>query len=234
MIIFYTPEIAGKQYTLDEAESKHCIRVLRHSKGDHLILIDGIGGWHEAVITDPNPKRCGVEIIKTIFDFEKRTYQLHIAIAPTKNIDRFELFLEKATEIGIDEITPLLCEHSERKQIKPERLEKVLIAAMKQSLKAFKPKLNNLTKFESFIKGLTKEQKYIAHCYEGEKPHLIKLAKPNSSIIVLIGPEGDFSLNEVELAKQNNFNEINLGKSRLRTETAGIVATQIVNMLNEN
>lgn len=233
MIIFFTPEISGKQYTLDEAESKHCIRVLRHAKGDLLTLIDGKGGWYEAVITDANPKRCSVEVVKSIIDFEKRDYHLHIAIAPTKNIDRFEWFLEKATEIGIDEITPLLCEHSERKQVKPDRLEKVLVAAMKQSLKAYQPKLNNLINFESFIKHTTAEQKFIAHCAEGEKPHIFNDCQKGSSILILIGPEGDFSAREVDEALLNGFKEISLGKSRLRTETAGVVATQIINMVNE-
>lgn len=233
MIIFFTPDISGNVHTLDETESKHCIRVLRHVKGDQLILVDGKGCRYEAIISDPNPKKCVVEVVKTIVDFEKRDYYLHIAIAPTKNIDRFEWFLEKATEIGIDEITPLLCEHSERKQINVDRLEKVLVTAMKQSLKAFKPKLNNLTKFETFIESTTSEFKFIAHCAEGDKQNLFYIAKPATSTLVLIGPEGDFSLVEIEAALKNNFKEISLGKSRLRTETAGIVATQLINTLND-
>lgn len=233
MNIFFTPDISGQFYTLDETESKHCIRVLRHVQGDMLTLIDGRGNWYEAAITDANPKHCAVEVIKTIENVGKRNYRLHVAIAPTKNIDRFEWFLEKATEIGIDEITPLLCEHSERKQLKNDRLEKVIISAMKQSLKAFLPKLNNLTTFESFIEEATESGKYIAHCEEGEKNHLFHKAKPCETVVVLIGPEGDFSTTEIELAKAKGFTEISLGESRLRTETAGMVAAQIIQLVNE-
>lgn len=233
MNIFYTPDISGNFYTLNEAESKHCIRVLRHVQGDQLTLIDGKGNWYEATITDANPKRCSVEVVKTIADVGKRNYRLHVAIAPTKNIDRFEWFLEKATEIGIDEITPILCEHSERKQIKPERLEKVIVSAMKQSLKAFLPQLNNLTTFESLLQTATEGGKYIAHCEEGQKNHLFHQVKPSESVLVLIGPEGDFSPDEIQKAKEGGFTEISLGESRLRTETAGMVATQIVQLVNE-
>ena len=233
MNIFFTPDISGNFYTLDEAESKHCVRVLRHVNGDVLTLIDGKGNWYEAQITDANPKRCSVEVVKTIANVGKRNYRLHVAIAPTKNIDRFEWFLEKATEIGIDEITPLLCEHSERKQLKNERLEKVIVSAMKQSLKAYLPQLNNLTTFESFINTVSADEKYIAHCEEGRKNHLFHQVKPTGSVLVLIGPEGDFSPSEIAEARANGFVEISLGDSRLRTETAGIVATQIVQLVNE-
>ena len=233
MNIFFTPGISGQFYTLDESESKHCIRVLRYMKGDELVLIDGKGNWYEAIITDPNPKHCSVEVSKTIQNVGKRNYYLHIAIAPTKNIDRFEWFLEKATEIGIDEITPFLCEHSERRQIKNDRLEKVIVSAMKQSLKAFLPKLNNLTTFESFIEAATESCKYIAHCEESGKKHLFHQAKPSETLLVLIGPEGDFSPQEIQLAKEKGFAEISLGESRLRTETAGIVAAQIIQLVNE-
>ena len=233
MNIFYTPDISEKTYTLEESESKHCIRVLRYSKGDELTMVDGKGGWYRAIILDPNPKRCVVEVIQSISDFEKRNYHLHMAVAPTKNIDRFEWFLEKATEIGIDEITPLLCEHSERKQIKSDRLEKVLVAAMKQSLKAFLPKLNNLTTFESFLMQATADSRFIAHCGEGDKPYLFNVIEPKQKVLILIGPEGDFSLSEIQNAVKKGYKEISLGSSRLRTETAGVVATQIINLVNE-
>jgi 16S rRNA (uracil1498-N3)-methyltransferase len=234
MNIFYTPDLVGKQYTLEEQESKHCIKVLRFSKGDRLMLVDGRGGLHTAVITDPNPKKCVVNVIESVHDFEKRDFHLHIAIAPTKNNDRLEWFLEKATEIGIDEITPLLCEHSERKQVNNERLEKVVISAMKQSLKAYLPKLNNLTNFDQFIKSADAQNKFIAHCEEGgDKQHLMNKLNPKETVIILIGPEGDFSSTEIEKAKQNGFQEISLGKSRLRTETAGVVACEIVDLKNE-
>ena len=240
MNIFFTPDITGNQYSLSEEESKHCIRVLRHSKGDILTLVDGTGGWYLSEIIDANPKKCLVRVTEKKINFEKRNYHLHIAIAPTKNIERMEWFLEKATEIGVDEITPLLCEHSERKQIKTDRLEKVMISAMKQSLKAYLPRLNNLTTFDSFVKqGNAVEHlanpnlRFIAHCNEVEKMNLFEAAKPSASILVLIGPEGDFSSSEIETALKNEFREISLGKSRLRTETAGIVAVQMINLLNE-
>ena len=156
-----------------------------------------------------------------------------MAVAPTKNIDRFEWFLEKSTEIGIDEITPLLTEHSERKIIKPERLEKVIIAAMKQSLKAYKPKLNELTPFRKIIAANSFEEKYIAHCYDGEKQGLKTIAGKGKNILILIGPEGDFSTDEIKVARETGFTEISLGNSRLRTETAGVVACHIINLVNE-
>jgi 16S rRNA (uracil1498-N3)-methyltransferase len=233
MNIFFTPDISGKTYTLNENESKHCVRVLRHGVGDMLTLTDGKGGWFQARITDANPKRCEVLVENQIFDHEKRNYYLHVAIAPTKNTDRFEWFLEKATEIGIDEITPLLCENSERKQLKTERLEKVMVAAMKQSLKAYLPKLNNLTNFEAFIKSRQPASKYIAHCAQGEKKHLFKVLKPAHKVLILIGPEGDFSSQEIEIATAMGYEAISLGRSRLRTETAGVSAVHIVNVVNE-
>ncbi|MBP7507653.1 MAG: 16S rRNA (uracil(1498)-N(3))-methyltransferase [Prolixibacteraceae bacterium] len=232
MNIFYTPDISGSSYTLDETESKHCIRVLRFSKGDKLILVDGIGNKFEARIFDPNPKKCSVEIISKTTEFEKRIYFLHVAIAPTKNIDRFEWFVEKATEIGIDEITPLLCEHSERKQINIERIEKVIVSAMKQSLKAYKPVLNNLTNFGAFCRMENQGLKFVAHCDEGNKHHLFDLVKPSERVTILIGPEGDFSAAEIEAAVNFGFKEVSLGNSRLRTETAGIVACDITGIIN--
>lgn len=232
MNIFYTPDISGSRYTLDEAESKHCIRVLRFNKGDLLSLVDGQGNKYEAEISDPNPKRCTVDVISKISGFEKRNYYLHVAIAPTKNIDRYEWFVEKATEIGVDEITPLLCEHSERKQVNNERTEKVIISAMKQSLKAYKPVLNNLTNFGAFCRMDNPGLKFVAHCEEGNKDHLFDLIKPNERVTILIGPEGDFSSAEIETAVKLGFKEVSLGNSRLRTETAGIVACDVVGIVN--
>lgn len=233
MNIFYTPDINGSHYTLNENESKHCIRVLRKTKGDEIILVDGKGGYYQTTIIDDNPKRCSIEVKKTIPNFGKRNYSLHLAIAPTKNIDRFEWFIEKATEIGIDEITPLLCEHSERKQINNERLEKILISAMKQSLKAQLPKLNNLTNFETLISGTKCDGKFIAHCEEEAKQHLFTAAKPFNNSVVLIGPEGDFSTTEIQKAIESGFKAVTLGESRLRTETAGVVTCEIIRLANE-
>jgi len=233
MQLFYTPDISGNIYTLNETESKHCVRVLRLQENDTIQLIDGKGGFYRAMISDPNPKKCTVKIIETQKEFGKRNHYLHIAIAPTKNIDRFEWFLEKATEIGIDEITPILCEHSERKTIKLERLEKIIISAVKQSLKAYKPKLNELTLFKDFIDKDFNEDKFIAHCEENKKLLLKKAYHKNQNTIILIGPEGDFSPEEILNAKKAQFKEISLGESRLRTETAGVIACHTINLLNE-
>lgn len=232
MQIFYLPEISGSEILLNESESKHAVRVLRLSEGDSVQVVDGKGGYYEAVISDAHPKKCRLEITHTQMEFEKRNFHLHMAIAPTKNIDRLEWFLEKCTEIGIDEITPIVSEHSERKVIKPERLEKILVAAMKQSLKAYLPRLNPIQTY-SEVMNARESQKFIAHCNPGEKIHLKNALKTSEDVFILIGPEGDFSPDEVELAKHNGFREISLGNSRLRTETAGVVACHIANLQNE-
>ena len=233
MQLFYVPNISGAEVVLNETESKHAIRVLRLQRGNPVQLIDGQGGIYQAKIADAHPKKCKLKITQTIKNFEKRNFHLHIAIAPTKNIDRFEWFLEKCTEIGIDEITPLLSEHSERKVIKPERMEKILVSAMKQSLKAYLPKLNGLTSFIDLIQNSTSSRKFIAHCNDGEKSHFKNQINVGEHVLLLIGPEGDFSPQEVLQAKENGFAETSLGNSRLRTETAGIVACHIVNLVNE-
>ena len=233
MNLFYAPNISGNTFTLNEEESKHCIRVLRLNLGDEITLVDGIGGLYKTKIFNPELKRCQVEIVETFKEFEKRNHYLHIAIAPTKNIERFEWFLEKATEIGIDEITPLLCEHSERKVINNERLEKIIVSAMKQSIKAYLPKLNQLTPFKSFIQTKQLGDTYIAHCNKSGLNHLKNSILSNTHSTILIGPEGDFSPEEVNKALQNGYKEISLGSSRLRTETAGVVACSIVNIVKE-
>jgi len=233
MHIFYTPDISGKTYTLDETESKHCVRVLRLAKGDEITLVDGRGGFFTAEIADPNPKRCAVNVFKSEMNFGLRNFQVHIAIAPTKNIERIEWFLEKATEIGIDRVTPLLCHHSERKEIKNDRLEKVMISAMKQSLKAYLPQLDEMTRFSDFIRQPFSGQKFIAHCEEQHRELLKNLVKSEESYLILIGPEGDFSPEEIEMAFHAGYQPVSLGESRLRTETAGVVACHIFNLLND-
>ncbi|WP_430973727.1 16S rRNA (uracil(1498)-N(3))-methyltransferase [Sunxiuqinia rutila] len=231
MQLFYTPDISESTYCLDETESKHAVRVLRLTAGDVIQLIDGKGNFFEAQISDAHPKRCQVEIIKKISEYNKRTHYLHLAVAPTKNIDRFEWFLEKATEIGIDEITPVLCDHSERKVIKDERLQKVIISAMKQSLKAYLPKLNPLTPLKTLLDTDFEGKKFIAHCYEQNKKELKDELSESGSNLILIGPEGDFSEDEVAKAIHKQFIPVSLGESRLRTETAAVVACHTVNML---
>jgi len=232
MQLFYAPDISGNTYTLNEEESKHCIRVLRLTVGDEITLIDGKGGLFKTRIANPEPKRCMVEVYESTFEFEKRNHYLHIAIAPTKNIERFEWFLEKATEIGIDEITPLLCEHSERKVVNNERLEKIIISAVKQSIKAYIPVLNPMTTFKQFIQSNQAGELFIAHCATKEMNHLKNEIKPLKRSTILIGPEGDFSIDEIQLALKNHYREISLGTSRLRTETAGVVACHLVNLTN--
>lgn len=233
MQLFYIPDISGAEVILNETESKHAIRALRLTEGTQVQLIDGKGGFYEAIISNAHHKRCKLLITKSVSEFEKRNFKLHIAIAPTKNIDRFEWFLEKCTEIGIDEITPLLSEHSERKIVKQERLEKILVSAIKQSLKAYLPKLNSINTLNHLVSNSEYKNKYIAHCNAGDKVHLKDEIKKDEDILILIGPEGDFSNEEVTLAIQNGFKEISLGNARLRTETAGVVACHIANLMND-
>ena len=233
MHIFYTPDLSGNTYTLDETESKHCVRVLRLQKGDKITLVDGRGGYFTAEIADPNPKRCAVKVIQSELNFGLRKFQVHVAIAPTKNMDRMEWFLEKATEIGINRVTPILCRYSERKEVKHDRLEKVMVSAMKQSLKAYLPQLDELTKLNTLIKQPFDGQKFIAHCDEQHRELLKKMILPNQNYLILIGPEGDFSSEEIELAIEAGFKPVSLGDSRLRTETAGVVACHTFNLLNE-
>lgn len=232
MHLFYTPDINGEKYILPEEESKHCTKVLRLETGDEVCLVDGRGGFYRCEIIRPEAKRCEVRCLEKKEHYGKRNFHLHIAIAPTKNIERIEWFLEKCTEIGIDEITPLLCEHSERKIIKPDRLEKVIVSAMKQSLKAYLPSLNPLTEFQVFIEEKRKGVKYIAHCDDGNKKRLDEIYTPGNDVTILIGPEGDFSEKEILSALSHQFSPISLGESRLRTETAGIVACHSINFMN--
>lgn len=232
MHLFYVPNIASAQ-VLPEEESQHAVRVLRLQAGAEIILVDGIGGRFTAVITHPHPKRCEFEVKQTLADYGKRDYRVHIAVAPTKNIERYEWFLEKATEIGVDEVTPIICRFSERKVIKPERLEKLIVSAAKQSLKAFFPILHPAITFDDFLKKYDAPQKFIAHCYEEDKKTLQSQCEKSSDIIILIGPEGDFSPEEVQKAMANNYQAVSLGNSRLRTETAGVVACHTVVLKNE-
>ena len=232
MHIFYIKNTNSTKVTLSEVESKHAIRVLRLKVGTLVNLIDGVGGFYTAKLLNEHPKFCELEIIEKQENYDKKDYYLQIAIAPTKNIDRFEWFLEKTTEIGIDEITPILSEHSERKVIKPERLNRVVLSAVKQSIKAFMPKLNELQKFKDFVNADFDGEKYIAHCNSWDLPLLKNNLPLKAKSIILIGPEGDFSPEEVELALSKGLKEISLGTSRLRTETAGVVACHTVSLLN--
>lgn len=233
MNLFYTADIDSEIYTLNEDESKHIIKVLRLKLGSFINLTNGKGTFYKVEIIDDNPKRCIVKVVEFEENVGKRNFKLHIAIAPTKNIERFEWFLEKATEIGIDEITPIICRNSERDSVKTERLNKVIVSAMKQSLKAYCPILNEPIKFSEFLKNQSFKNKFIAHCDKGERVSLKEKYIPGSDALILIGPEGDFNSDEINTAIKNGYKEIHLGKSRLRTETAGVVACQTINFLNE-
>lgn len=234
MRLFITEPIDSKILTLNEEESKHISRVLRMKMGDLIHLTDGKGTLCEAKITLLSNKKCEVEIITTTNHFEKRDYYFHLAICPTKNNDRFEWFLEKATEIGIDEITPLIGENSERRKFNMERYQKIIIAAVKQSLKAYIPKLNDPIKVKDFIlKQDFEGSKMIAHCNTHfERKNIKSLLEKRCPTLIMIGPEGDFSASEIELANQNNFTGVLLSNSRLRTETAGVVATDYLSYIN--
>lgn len=217
------------EIVLSKVESKHATKVLRKKKGDILNFTEGKGGFYQAKIIVADTKNCRLQIISSKQKPKQHNYYLHIAIAPTKNMDRYEFFLEKATEIGIDEITPIICERSERKVIKTERCNRILLSAMKQSLKFHLPKLNEAIPLKDFLKQDFKGNKYIAHCEDSQRVEL-KKAKIEKKSLILIGPEGDFSSSEIEMALQNQYKALNLGNTRLRTETAGLVAVHAINL----
>lgn len=231
MAQFYLPEIKQNINELSPEESKHAVKVLRLTSGDEIQLLDGQGGIYTAVIDDANHKRCTFHVVNTSQQI-KDDYYIHIAIAPTKNIDRIEWFVEKSVELGIDEISFINCQNSERKHLKIDRIEKKVVSAMKQSLNAFKPVINELTNFPTFIDQVTQEEKFIAYVDFENPDMLYKIASKGTPYCVLIGPEGDFSTNEVEYAMNKNFKKVSLGKTRLRTETAGIAACHLLNIIN--
>ncbi len=233
MHLFYTPDIEADLYQLNEEESRHAIKVLRLSLGDVVQLVDGRGGFYDAQIIEDHPKRCLLKVVSKKEAYGKRNHYLHIAIAPTKNIERIEWFLEKATEMGIDEITPIICDRSERKDVKVSRLEKIITSAVKQSLKAYHPKLNAPQSFKDFIQYADSHY-YIAHCMEGSKELLNSLVSPGGSYTIMIGPEGDFSPAELKVAQEHQVRPISLGESRLRTETAALAACFEINYINRN
>ena len=234
MQLFYTPDINSDEYTLSKEESRHCIQVLRKKIGDIIYLVDGKGGYYKATLIGDNPKSCQLKIDQVERNYGKSAIHIHIAIAPTKMNERFEWFLEKSTEIGINEITPILCEHSERKVLKLERMNKILVAAMKQSKQAYLPKLNAAVSFDSFVSNNTIEERYIANCAENDKKKQLKeVIKKGTDTLVLIGPEGDFSQKEINYAMRHGFSSVSLSKNRLRTETAAIVSCNTINLINQ-
>jgi 16S rRNA (uracil1498-N3)-methyltransferase len=233
MHVFYTPDINGNAYVLNEEESKHCIKVLRLNIGTVVYLIDGVGGLYKAEITGEHKKHVTLKVIEATHEYQKSNHHLHIAIAPTKNIDRLEWFLEKATEMGIQEITPVICDRSERKVVKEDRLYKVVTSAVKQSLQAYHPIVNPQISLSAFLKQNNESVKMIAHCLDNESRQFISdVAKPGEHYTILIGPEGDFTTNEIEMALTIGYKPLTLGNTRLRTETAGLAACFEVNYLN--
>ncbi|SHN16789.1 16S rRNA (uracil(1498)-N(3))-methyltransferase [Flavobacterium xinjiangense] len=235
MQLFYNINIneTTENFSFDKEESKHIIKVLRKKDTDILYVTNGLGLLFKTEITLASDSKCTVKIIS----FEKSAtpkFHLHLVVAPTKMNDRFEWFLEKATEIGIHEITPIICDRSERKVINTERFEKILLTAMKQSNVLFLPKLNNAIPFKEFLKQKQQGLNFIAHCEETDKKTLKTALKPNENVTILIGPEGDFTEKEIELALDSNYIPVSLGNTRLRTETAAIVACHSVVFVNEN
>lgn len=233
--MFYNPEINlnTESFFFNKEESKHIVKVNRKQSGDILLVTNGLGILFTTEITLASDSKCTVKVISKKVA-EKPSYNLHLAVAPTKMNERFEWFLEKATEIGITTITPIICDHSERKVINKERFEKIILAAMKQSNQYYLPKLNDAMSFTDFIVKSNNDTKLIAHCAEeNEKKYLKNILQPNENITVLIGPEGDFSPKEITLAIEKKYRPVSLGKTRLRTETAAIVTCHSVAFVNE-
>ncbi|OUL63775.1 16S rRNA (uracil(1498)-N(3))-methyltransferase [Flavobacterium sp. AJR] len=234
MQLFHNPNIdeTTQEFSFDKEESKHIIKVLRKKDSDILHVTNGLGYLFETEITLASDNKCTVKII-SVEKAQDPKYRLHLAVAPTKMNDRYEWFLEKATEIGIHEITPIICDRSERKVINMERFEKIILSAMKQSNELYLPKLNEAISFKEFVKRKNEGLQLIAHCEETDKKSLKSVLKPNENVTLLIGPEGDFSEKEIALAIENNFQPVSLGNTRLRTETAAMVACHSVAFFNE-
>lgn len=229
--IFYHPDIANSQQ-LPEQESQHCVKVLRMKEGDELTVVDGCGSFYSCELVQAHPKHCLVKILDVQTQELNRDFKITIAFAPTKQMDRNEWFIEKAVEIGVDRFIPLRCDFSERKEIKSDRLTKIMVSAMKQSKQAFLPVLEEMTPFQQVILQPFEGQKYIAHCYSTDKSALSQICKKGEDTLILIGPEGDFSESEVQMAIENGFKAISLGNNRLRTETACLTALHTVHVVN--
>jgi 16S rRNA (uracil1498-N3)-methyltransferase len=228
MQLFYQPQLPENKF-LDPDESKHCIKVLRKNTNDEINIIDGRGTFYKGKISKANHKKCEFEIIETNIE-KKYPFHRHLAIAPTKNMDRMEWLVEKATELGIDEISFFQSSHSERKVVKIERLEKKVVSAMKQSIKATMPKLNELVPYSSILDNDSAVNKFIAYVDFDNEVHLKNQLADHKNTLVLIGPEGDFTPEEVHLAYSKGFKKVSLGKSRLRTETAALSSIQLMNL----
>ncbi len=233
MQLFYNPGLdhSVSQFSFGTEESKHIVKVLRKKEGDELHITNGKGVLFKAEILEANPKRCKMALTSSQKKIQKMHW-LHLAVAPTKMNDRFEWFLEKATEIGVNEITPIICDRSERKVIKAERLEKVIQSAMKQSFRTYLPKLNPAVTYKDFLAQEHKGLLFIAHCVDEDKLELKRRVAADKDVTILIGPEGDFSPAEIDQSYEKGFLPVSLGEARLRTETAAIVACTVVAMIN--
>lgn len=235
MIIFFCNDIRGDHAFFSEEEAKHCTQVLRKKPGDKVQFIDGVGHWYEGIITEAQKRQVAVRITAKHSGTDHTSFSLHIAVSPLKSMDRFEWFLEKATEIGVDEITPIHTEHTERTKLRYDRLEKIILSAAKQCLRTRLPILHELIDFEDFIQKYETSGpglRFVPHCHTANLPHLKNNCKAGADVTILIGPEGDFSLEEVKLAKAHGFQEVGLGANRLRTETAAMVACHTVHLVN--
>ena len=234
MQLFFNSDLNDKDenFCFDKNESRHINKVLRKKIGDKIYITNGKGYLFEAEIEIESHTKCKVKIINVSYS-KPNDFKIHLAVAPTKLNDRYEWFIEKATEIGVNTITPIICKHGERKIIKAERYKKIIAAAGKQSLKLHFPKLENAIHFNDFIKKDLFDTRYIAHCHESIKKSLKKIIEPNKDILIMIGPEGDFDKEEIKLAEKAGFKSINLGNSRLRTETAAIVACHTIHLCND-
>ena len=234
MQVFYAPDISGDAFILDEKESRHIVRVLRMTSGSSVRLIDGKGNLYDGIIEAADPKGCRIGIRDVQKDFEKRCYHLHIAISPLKNTDRFEWFIEKSVEMGVDRITPLICRNSEKTTVKSVRIENLIISAMKQSLKALKTVLDEPVRFSEILLQKESGSNLIAHCNSYFlRKKISEVCEPCDKVLILIGPEGDFTTEEITEAERAGFTGVHLGKSRLRSETAGLAACHSVYFINQ-
>ncbi len=233
MNIFYSPEVHGTSIELGEEETRH-LQVLRQKPGDEIVMVDGKGGWYQCEIIELAKRSCRLRVVSSTLSDARKPYRVHLAIAPTKNLDRLEWAVEKAVEIGVDEITPLICKRSERVHLRIDRLEKVALSAMKQSLKVFLPKINMATDLSVFLNKQAAEnaQKWIAWLATPPAPLLQHATQKGQDAVILIGPEGDFTSEEVDLAQSLGFQPVSLGDSRLRTETAGVTAVHTIALIN--
>lgn len=237
MLLFYAPDIIGSTYVLPETESRHALKVMRLRIGDEIHITDGMGNMYTTRIVNNDMKACMVEVVNVERNYQPLSYQLHIAVAPTKNTDRLEWFVEKAVEIGISGISAIVCDNSERVSVKAERLQRVMVAAMKQSLRAYMPQLEVNVPFKDLLQSYKTMNmpKLIAYCGESPVPKvpLKHAVQPGEPALVLIGPEGDFSENEFRMALEQGFTPVTLGDMRLRTETAALYACATLGVINQ-